>query len=372
MKKFLALILCLSLTLALGACATPQKNNEENKGADSDVVGKKDEATENVAIEDPDTYEGAVLYTALPDLLGPIPLPKEGITIGFAAKAFENEFWAAVKTGVEEQGKDIAGVTFDVRAAQGESDEQGQASLMDDMVNKDYAAIIASPISDGNLVQATEKAKAKNIPVINTIGGFANIMDVFVGPRHYSSGELAAEWISGKLGKEGGEVAVIMGMPKESAARGRTDGFTNWFAKNNPSITVVDSQNADWDRNKAKDVMDTLIKKHPNLKAIYANNDTMVMGALEAVIAAGKKDQILVVGNDGTSEALASIKAGDLDATVNIYPDYAGKISVDIALRALGGQKLPKVIYTNQCIIDATNIDKPSEEVIGWSPLIFG
>ena len=70
------------------------------------------------------------------------------------------------------------------------------------------------------------------------------------------------------------------------------------------------------------------MKKHPNLKAIYANNDTMAMGALEAVKSAGKLGEVLVIGNDGTSEALGSVKAGELSATVNIYPDFGGKISV--------------------------------------------
>ena len=64
--------------------------------------------------------------------------------------------------------------------------EQGQAALMNDMINKKYDAIIASPISDGNLVQATKKAQAAGIPVINTIGGFCQVMDVFVGlPFNY-------------------------------------------------------------------------------------------------------------------------------------------------------------------------------------------
>ena len=117
--------------------------------------------------------------------------------------------------------------------------------------------------------------------------------------------------------------------------------------------------------------MDTLIKQYPDLKAVYANNDTMIMGALEAVIAAGKKDQILVVGNDGTNEAIQSIQNGELDATVNIFPSIAGKISVDIALRALAGQELPKVIYTNQAIVDSENCNLSEEEIAEWQPLQF-
>ena len=366
MKKLIVFVLCMSLTIGIIGCES-KKETDNNK--------KTEESAKKDVVNDPDMYEGAVLYTDLINKVGAIPKPTKDLTIGFAAKAFENEFWGAVKKGVEAQGEELKktgmNLTLDVRAGQGEADEQGQAALMNDMINKKYDAIIASPISDGNLVQATEKAQAAGIPVINTIGGFCQVMDVFVGPRSQQCGELAAEWISNKLGETGGNVAVIMGMPKESAARGRTEGFVQWLEKNNKNIKVVDTQNADWDRQKAKEVMDTLIKNHPDLKAVYVNNDTMVMGALESIMAAGKKEQILVVGNDGTNEALQSIKEGKLDATINMFPEYAGKISVDIALRKLGGQELPKVIYTNLAIIDSTNIDKDPEEVIGWTPLQF-
>jgi len=330
---------------------------------------------ERDVITDTDTYAGAVIYADIEGMLGAIPQPPDGTTLGFVAKAYENEFWRAVKDGVEAQIGELAAsgmdVKADVRAAQGESDEQGQAALMDDMVNKQYDAIIASPISDGNLVPPTEKAHGQGIPVVNAIGGFSSAMDVYVGPKHYMSGELAAQWIAEKLGPDGGEVAVIMGLPKESAARGRTKGFGDWLEQNAPNVQLVDVQNADWDRTKAKDVMDTLLKKHPNLKAIYANNDTMAMGALEAVKSSGLLGSVLVVGNDGTSEALKSVKDGELSATVNIYPDFGGKIAVDIALRALAGQQLPRVIYTSQAIIDPTNVDLPAEEVIGWTGLTF-
>lgn len=390
MKKLLALALCICMVFSLVACAstettstatTTETTTTTTSTTDAEVAtsSEAEEATaeavattsEKVLVEDSDTFEGAVLYEDLVDLLGPIPTPAAGTTVGFAAKAFENEYWAALKTGVEDQGLDLPDLVFDVRAAQGESDEQGQAAVMNDMINKGYDVIIASPISDGNLVQSTEKAQAAGIPVVNAIGGFCNVMNVFIGPQHTASGELAAAYVAEKLGAEGGEVAVIVGMAQESAARNRTDGFINWFAENSDNITVVDSQDANWDRGTARDVMETMMKSHPDLKAVYANNDTMAMGALEAIISAGKQDDILIIGNDGTSEALASIADGQLDATVNIYPDYGGKIAVDVALRLLGGQDVPQVIYTSQAVIDSTNIDVPAEEIIGWNPLVF-
>jgi len=379
MKK-LSVVLVLAMIAALVACSTsaPAATTAPTAPAANVTVTEKKSLyvfdPNRQMVEDTDIYPDAVLYSDILKKFGPIPYPPSGVKIGFVAKAYENEFWRAVKEGVEDQIKALnsAGVNVegDVRAAQSESDEQGQAAIMNDMINKGYAAIIASPISDGNLVPATEKAHAAGIPVINAIGGFAKEMDVFVGPRHYQSGELAAEWIAKALGNEG-EVAVIMGLPKESAARGRTQGFGDWLKKNAPNMKLVATQNADWDRTKAKELMDTLIKAHPNLKAVYCNNDTMAMGALEAVKNAKLLGKLLVVGNDGTSEALQSIKDGELSATVNIYPYFGGKISVDIALRVLAGQKMPLVIYTTQALIDPSNVGKTAEEVTGWQELQF-
>ena len=366
MKKVVAMMLCGVMIAGMTGCADSTNNTD-----DTETVSKGG----GEVVEDPDTYEGAVEYVTLIEDYGAIPAPEDGTTIGFAAKAFENEYWAALKDGVEDQGEELkeAGydVTVDVRAAQGESDEQGQAALMSDMVNKEYDIILASPISDGNLIQATEKAHEAGIPVIDSIGGFVPDMDIFVGPQHYHSGELAAEWISDKLGDESGQVTVIMGLTQESAARARTQGFEEWFAENRSDIEVIEPQNADWDRTQAKEVMETLIKQYPDLKAVYANNDTMAMGALEAVISAGKEDEILVIGNDGTNEALQSIEEGKLDATVNIFPYYGGKITVDVALRTLGGQELPKVIYTNQTVVDSENVGMDMDELAGWTGLEF-
>jgi ribose transport system substrate-binding protein len=326
-------------------------------------------------VTDSDNYAKAISYNDVYATLGPIPKPSKELKLGYAAKAFENEFWRSVKEGAEAQSgefkKQGMAIAVEVKAAQGEADEQGQLAIMNDMVNKKFDAIIASPISDGNLIPAIEKAQKAGIPLVNSIGGFVKEIPVYVGPRHFTSGQLAAEWVAQKIGKGAAEVAVVVGMPTESAARSRTAGFKAWFEKNAPAIKVVDTQNADWDRLKAKEVVDVWMKKYPELKAIYCNNDTMAMGAVEAVKAAGKLGQVLVVGNDGTSEAYASIKKNELSATVDIFPNFGGRISVDIALRLIGKQSVPKVIYTNQALVDPTNVNKPAEEIIGWQGLKF-
>ena len=253
-------------------------------------------------------------------------------------------------------------------SAQGENDEQGQLSIVKDMINKKYTGLLLSPISDGNLTPGVEDAKKAGIPVINVNDGLIANADSFVGPKADQNGELAAEWIADKLGGKG-KVAIVIGMPKAFAARQRTEGFENWMAANAKDIDIVAKQNADWDRQKSKDLADTWIKQYPDLNAIFCNNDTMALGVVEAVKSSGK--DILVVGVDGIGEAYDSIRRGELDATIDSFPFYKAQIAGEVMLRRLGGQEIPRVLWTPQALIDSENVDKPAEEIIGWTDPVY-
>lgn len=319
----------------------------------------------------PDNEAGVEIDVLRADL-GAIPKPEGSVALGAVAKAFENEYWRTLKEGYEVfQGKvQAAGydVTIDVRSSQGESDEQGQLSIVKDMINKKYSGLLLSPISDGNLVPGVESALKANIPVINVNDGLISNANIFVGPKAIQNGELAAEWIVRKLDGKG-QVAIVIGMPKAFAARQRTAGFEHYMAENASGIEIVAKQNADWDRSKSKDLADTWIKKYPDLKAIFCNNDTMALGVVEAVKSSGK--DILVVGVDGIGEAYDSIRAGELSATIDSFPLYKAQIASEAMLRVLGGQELPRVIWTPQALIDKTNVDTSAAEIINWVEPVF-
>ncbi len=314
--------------------------------------------------------ENGMNFQDMRTTFGPVPALQGEVLLGAVAKAFENEYWRTLKEGylafAEKMQAAGHNVVIDVRSAQGEGDEQGQLSIVKDMVNKKYTALLLSPISDSNLTPGVEDAIAAGIPVVNVNDGLIELAPNFVGPRAVENGERAAAWIAEKLNYEG-EVAVVIGMPKAFAARQRTLGFVSWMAENAPNIMVVEQQNADWDRLKAKDLAETWMKVHPNLKAIFCNNDTMALGVVEAV---GDAD-ILVVGVDGIGEAYDSIRNGGMDATIDSFPFYKSQIAAEACLRLLGGQELPRVIWTPQALIDNTNVDTPAAEIIGWTEAEF-
>lgn len=355
MRKKLA-VLVVAMAMAVGTLAgCGQSSGEQSTGETKSQAFNPDEE-EGVSIEE------------LRSTLGKVPKPEGKIVLGAVAKAFENEYWRTLKTGYEEFETKLQGtgydVTIDVKSAQGEGDEQGQLSIVKDMINKKYNGLLLSPISDGNLVPGVEDALKANIPVANVNDGLISNASMFVGPKAIENGELAAEWIAKKLDGKG-QTAIVIGMPKAIAARQRTAGFESYMKENAPGIEIVAKQNADWDRSKAKDLADTWIKKYPDLKAIFCNNDTMALGVVEAVKASGK--DILVVGVDGIGEAYDSIRKGELDATIDSFPLYKAQIAGEVTLRMIGKQEIPRVIWTPQALIDSENVDTKAEEIINWT-----
>lgn len=317
----------------------------------------------------PDNEAGVSLESIRAQNGSAIPVTSGKLVMGCVAKSFTNEYWRTLREGYLEGAKvaNANGIdmTVDVQSALNENDEQGQLAIVNNMVNKKYSALLLSPISDGNLVPGVDVANKKGIPVLNVNDGLISNAPTFVGPKAKQNGELAAEWISKKIGGTG-KVAIVIGMPKAFAARQRTLGFETWMKANAPGIKIVAKQNADWDRNKARELASTWIKKNPDLKAIFCNNDTMALGVVEAVKASGKT--ILVVGVDGIGEAYESIRKGELSATIDSFPFYKAQIALECALRAMGGQKLPRVVWTPQALIDSTNVDTPAAKIINWVP----
>lgn len=362
-KKILATALVATMVFGLVGCGSGSGDGSQasNSGSDSSAKTHTEEFN-------PDTVEDSMTIEEIRQNLGDEVKVKSGLQLGAIAKSFSNEFWRNFKNGYEAAEKSLkdAGVDAKIKVdgTTDESDEIGQQTMTDNLVNQGYNALMLSPISDSNLTSSVDNAKTKKIPTINVNDGLISAADYFVGPDAYQNGELAAEWVSKQLGDKG-EVAIVVGMAKAFAARERTAGFKGWIKDNNSGLKVVAEQNADWDRQKAKELASTWIQQNPDLKAIFCNNDDMALGVVEAVEEA--KADILVVGVDGIGEAYDSIREGKLDATVDSFGYYMSQVATEVTLRVLAGQDIPRVTHTPQALIDSTNVDKDAAEIIGWT-----
>jgi ribose transport system substrate-binding protein len=347
MKKVLNFMLLAVVLIGLTAC-----------GAQNDPIATADPTDFN-----PDTNSEAVDYYDLRDTLGAVPLLEGEYTFGGVAKAFENEYWRTLKTGMETGAAKFyeggINVTIDMRSALGEGDQAGQLAIVQDMITRGYDSILVSPITDGNLVPGVEDALEAGIPVLNVNDGIVAIAPNFVGPNAYQNGELAAKYIGEQLEGEG-QVAIVTGMSGAFAARQRTAGFKETLAELYPNITVVEEQTANWSREEARGLANTWFTTYDGstpektLDAIFCNNDTMALGVVEANEANTSVDPI-IVGVDGISEAYDAIRDGKLDATVDSFPLYKGQIAVEMAIRLLAGQAVPRVVHTPQALITSAN-----------------
>ncbi len=253
--------------------------------------------------------------------------------IAIVLKTLGNPFWETMKTGIEAKAAEL-GVKVDIFAATSEDDVEGQLTILENAVSKGYKAIGVAPLSPTNLNNVIAQAMKEGIYVVNidekvdvdalkALGG--NVMG-FVTTDNVAVGKLAGADICAKL-PDGGEVAIIEGKAGNASGLDRRNGAEAAF-KEQSNITLVESQPADWDRTKAYDVATNYLTKHPELKAIYCCNDTMAMGALEAVKAAGAT--VMVYGTDGNDDAVASVKAGELAGTVAQDPAGIGARALEL------------------------------------------
>ncbi len=311
---------------------------------------------------DSDREPDRVEWSQVAAKFGPLPKAKPGTRIGGVAKTLTNEYWRLLGEGYVKAGK-AAGVTVDLQAAQSEGDQLGQLAIAENMLTKGYSALLVSPQSNANLQPAVDAAAKAKVPVINVNDAVVPLTEHYIGNVQRDNGVRAAHWFI-KNKAAGGKLAVIEGMAGVYAATQRTEGFKSTIGKEGGKFSVVASVPGNWDRQLSYDAATTILQQNPDLVGFYCNNDTMALGVVEAVKAAGKLKQVAVIGTDGIGDAYKSILAGELTGTVDSFPVLTGEVALDTALRLLAGQSLPRVVATPQALITKDNYKryKGSEE----------
>lgn len=391
-RKVVSILLCAAMAMAMAGCGsstqeeTAESAAESTQTSDTSSEDASDDASSTIPPQfasgwgdtsqafNPLTVEETWTFDEMRENLGAIPVEETEFHLGATIRSLDNVYWQSLSDGYEAMAQKLtdAGITttIDIQAPMGESDTEGQLANMKDQVRQGVDLIMASPISTSNCTEAVENAHSDNIPTVAVNNEF-NGADMFIGPNSYDEGVVAADWAEENIGE--GQCAIIMGLAGTDVVTNRTEGFINRLEELGSAIEVVDSQNADWDRNTAKDVAATMMKTYPDLKIICCNNDVMAMGAVEAVKESGKvlNQDVYVIGMDGTDEAYESIRAGELSATVSMFPYYESQMATECAVRILLGQEMPSVIWTPAMVTDATNVDADEAETIGWTDPVF-
>jgi ribose transport system substrate-binding protein len=276
------------------------------------------------------------------------------INIALVAKALDSEWWQRVKAGAESAAKQHPEVKLAVLAPEREVNIDQQVAILEDQITNHVAAMAVAPTGAAELIPVLDRAKAAGIPVVifDTDVNWA-AKQAFVGSDNRKAGRLAGEYIAKLVGGKG-KVAVIRGILGVMTHEDRVAGFQDAI-KDAPGVECVAVQPANSERALAMTVMENYLTRYPDLKAIFASNDQMALGAVEAIAARNLTGKIAVVGVDATYEAVRAVQAGRLAGDIAMHPEDLGRNAVEVAWKMAIHQPVEKKTDVGEALVTKDN-----------------
>lgn len=257
--------------------------------------------------------------------------------VGLALSTQNNPFFVELKDGAEKAAKD-AGVQLVVVDAQ--DDPARQISSVEDLIQKRVSVILLNPTDSSALAGAVQSAQRANIPVVTLDRGVDGAeVASHIASDNVAGGKMAADYLAKALDGKG-NIIELQGVAGTSAARERGKGFDDEIATT--GMKIVAQQPANFDRAQGLSVSENLLQANSDVQAIFAQNDEMALGAVQAL--AGKNKKVLVVGFDGTPDGKAAVQSGAMAATVAQQPEEIGKLGVETAKKLIDKQPVEKSI----------------------------
>lgn len=228
---------------------------------------------------------------------------------------------------------------YEVQIFDSQNNSAKEAEHFDNIIAMGYDAILFNPTDSDGSVLNVKRAKEAGIPTF--------CMDREINSRDAATTQLLSDNFTGcvKLGQyfvrqmnKKGNYVEILGLVGDNNTWNRSKGF-HCVVDEFPELKMVAQQNADFDRNKAMDVMETIMQANPNIDAVFCGNDAMALGAYQAVLAAGKADKVKIFGFDGSDDAVKAIADGKISATVMQFPVQMSRTSADLADQYIKGKR---------------------------------
>ena len=274
-------------------------------------------------------------------------------SITFALSTQANSFMVKMREGAQKKADEL-GLTINFQDAS--DDSATQANQLANAAATGAGAVIVNPTDSDAMAPAVKQLVDEKIPVVavDRAVNNANVAS-YIASDNETGGKQAAKALSDAINGEG-EILVLQGKTGSSASRERGQGFDEGL-KDSPNIKVVAKQTAEFERVKGLDVTTNLLQAHPNVKAIFAENDEMALGAIEALGDKAGKD-VIVVGFDGVEDALKAIKEGTMYASIAQQPaDMAAQAVVE-ASKLLKGEAATKEMQVDVVTVTKDNVDK--------------
>ncbi|MBE0540633.1 MAG: sugar ABC transporter substrate-binding protein [Verrucomicrobia bacterium] len=266
--------------------------------------------------------------------------------VALIMKSLANEFFLTMAEGAKQHQAAHAG-DYDliVNGIKNETDLAEQVGLVEQMVAQQVQAIVIAPADSKALVPALKRAKAAGVLVVNIDNKLdaealkeAGLTVPFVGPDNRAGARLVGEVVARKL-TAGDKVAIIEGVPTAFNGQQRRAGFED--AMKAAGMNIVSVQSGYWEMDRANNVAAAMLSEHPDLKAILCGNDSMALGAVAAVQAAGRTGKVLVAGFDNLAAVKPMLADGRVVATADQHADKLAVFGIEAALKILAGDAAP-------------------------------
>ena len=318
-KKLIALLMAAAMTLALASCSAVSVDGEKKEAAPAE--GSAPAAAAEAA------GDGSV---------------------GMSISTLNNPFFVTLSEGAKAKAEESGVNLITVDAG---DDPAKQTSDIEDLISKNISVLIVNPVDSDAVAPAVEDAISKGIKVI-AVDRVVNGVDVdcSIASDNVAGAQMATEYLVETVG-EGAKTAELQGVNGASATIDRGEGFHNVADE---KLDVVASQTANFNRAEGMSVMENMLQANPDIQCVFAHNDEMALGALEAV--AGKN--IVVAGFDATDDAIAAIKEGKMAATVAQKPDLMGATAVETAQKLINGESVEKSIPVEVKLVTKDNVDE--------------
>ena len=284
----------------------------------------------------------------LPDLTGDLGRKPK---VGLVMKSLANEFFQQMDAGAKafaEENADI--LEFQTVGMKDERDFAAQVEAVESYITQQFDAIVIAPADSKAMVEPIKKALDAGIHVINIDVALdadamadAGIDLAFFGPDNRAGAKLAGDALGAKLG-EGGKVVILEGNPEADNGNQRRMGFEDSVAEY--GLELLDSRTAHWETEEANQLMTNFLTQYPDVQGVMAANDSMALGVVKALDAAGKTGEIEVVGFDNIPAVQPLVEDGTMLATIEQFGADMAKFGIEFALREMQGETFEGWVQT--------------------------
>lgn len=274
--------------------------------------------------------------------------------IGLSLSTLGNPFFVTLQEGAQ-GAADEAGAELIVADAQ--DDAQTQADDIQNFITQQVDVIVVNPVDSAAIVPSVEAANQADIPVVTVDrASEGGEIAAHIASDNVQGGRTAGEFLFEEIGGQG-NVAQLEGIAGTSAAQERGQGFQEALDEAT-GVELVATQTANFDRDEGFTVAQNIFQANPDLAGLFAQNDEMALGAVEAAREAGTLEDLVIVGFDAIDDALTAIQDGDMEATIAQQPSEMGRLSVEAAADIAAGEEVEEETLIEVLLVTADNVEE--------------